>query len=132
MFKTKSIPLKDYLIRRMSVKTNRSAEIIDAIITHQYQHLNDVMRTDPDVYSAEISGFGKFLFNKKKAIKKMEKNLSKVQTFTNLINDPLSSEAKKTSCTLKLANTKAWIASSEIKMQNLLCQKETNSQNTSN
>lgn len=80
MDKPQSLSVKDYLIRKMAVNLMIHEKVIEAVISNQFNEANLAMRTNNSV---EISGFGKFLFNKKKAIKKMEKLLSKKKWFEN-------------------------------------------------
>ena len=80
MDKPQSLSVKDYLIRKMAISLMVHEKTIDAVISNQFNEANVAMRTNDSV---EISGFGKFLFNKKKAIKKMEKLLSKKKWFEN-------------------------------------------------
>jgi nucleoid DNA-binding protein len=97
-----SMSVKDYLIRILAVKTMTSEKTIEAIINHQFQGANDALVNN---YSVEISGFGKFYFNHKKAQRKMEKMLSKANLFERQMNDEALSEQKRASASVKLANT---------------------------
>jgi hypothetical protein len=54
-----------------------------------------------------MSGFGKFYFNTKKAIKKYEKQLMKIAYFTKQLEDVNITEARKASLTNKLDNAVA-------------------------
>ena len=49
--------------------------VINQVITHQFDSAHDAVKTNDSV---EISGFGKFLFNEKKAKQKVDK-LQKVK-----------------------------------------------------
>jgi nucleoid DNA-binding protein len=102
MDKPTSMSVKDYLIRIMSVKLMLSEKTIEAVVNHQFQSAN-VALVDND--SVEISGFGKFFFNKKKAQKKMDKMFSKAEVFTKQANDIGLSDQKRASANVKLNNT---------------------------
>lgn len=80
MDKPQSLSVKDYLIRKMAISLMVHEKVIEAVISNQFNEANLAMRKNDSV---EISGFGKFLFNKKKAIKKMEKLLSQKRWFEN-------------------------------------------------
>ena len=99
MDKPKSLSVKDYLIRVLAVKMLTSEKVIEAVVDHQYQSANEAMASN---YSVELSGFGKMLFNKKKAIRKMEKLHSKEALFTKMLLDESITEQKRQSLTLKL------------------------------
>ena len=98
-YKPRSLSVKDYLIRVLAVKMLTSEKVIEAVVDHQYQSANEAMASN---YSVELSGFGKMLFNKKKAIRKMEKLYSKEALFTKMLLDESITEQKRQSLTLKL------------------------------
>lgn len=106
MDKPKSLSVKDYLIRVLAVKMLTSEKIIEAVVDHQYQSANEAMATN---HSVEISGFGKMLFNKKKAVRKMEKLCSKEALFIKMLLDDSITKQRKESLTLKLHNTRLTI-----------------------
>ena len=53
----------------LAIKSLTSEATIEAVVTHQFQSANEAMDTNDSI---EISGFGKFYFNKKKAINKLK------------------------------------------------------------
>jgi hypothetical protein len=114
MDKPKSLSVKDYIIRKMSIKLNLSEKNIDAVITHQFQSAASALSTND---SLEISGFGKLLFNKKKAIKKMEKLMIYKNALDRIVNDETLTEQKRRSAKLKLETVEALIES--LKPKNL-------------
>jgi hypothetical protein len=79
--KPTTLSLKDYLIRKMSVKMRRDENDIHAIINHQFKHLNESMR---DNNSLEISGFGKFMFRTSIAKKEVDRLNLKIEKLLNL------------------------------------------------
>jgi hypothetical protein len=98
MERPKSLTIKDFLIRKMSVKMLIPEFTLDAVISHQFQSANQAMS---NVKSVEISGFGKFVFNDKKALKKMEKLLSQKALFERLMNDETLSNQRRNNAKLK-------------------------------
>jgi len=101
MDKPISLSMKEYLIRTLAVKMMVSEKTIEAVINHQFNSANEAMKMHNTV---EISGFGKFTFNYKKAVKKMEKMLSQQQLFQSRIDDPNLSEQRRATETVKLNN----------------------------
>ena len=99
MDKPKSLSVKDFLIRKMSIKLNTSEKTIDAVITHQFQAATQALLTNDSV---EISGLGKFLFNKKKAVKRMELMLIQKEQLEKTLADDAASERKKNTAKAKL------------------------------
>ena len=59
-------------MKKMAISMVVSEQVIDQVITHQFNSADDATKT---MNSIEISGFGKFVFNKPKAEKKIEKLL---------------------------------------------------------
>ena len=68
MDKPRHLSMKDYLVRTLAVKMRIPEKTLDAVISHQFSSANEAMRSTKSI---EISGFGKFFFNQKKAEKKM-------------------------------------------------------------
>jgi len=101
MDKPFSMPVKEYLVKVMSIKMNIPSATIDAIITHKLEEANKALLSNNSV---EIAGFGKFLFKQKKAIKKLEKAFSKKQMFESKLKEELS-ETRILSLTNKLNQT---------------------------
>lgn len=102
MDKPLSLSMKDYIIRKMAVKMMISEKVLETVVNHQFNSANEAMRTNGSV---EISGFGKFYFNRKKAFKKMEKMLSQKRHFENVIDENSNyPEYRKRVARLKLAS----------------------------
>lgn len=101
MDKPQSLSVKDFLIRTLAVKLMVPEKTIEAIVTHQFTEANMALKTEESV---EISGFGKFFFNYKKAVKKMEKLLSQKAVFEKILNNPDITEQKRHSTNVKLTN----------------------------
>lgn len=106
MDKPMSMSVKDYLIRKMSVSLMMSEKTIEAIVNHQFRSANVALQ---DNNTVEVSGLGKFYFNYKKAVRKMEKMVSKATLFHSQMNNMELSEQKRQSATNKLVNTLAQI-----------------------
>ena len=92
--KPKSMSHKEYLVRTLSVKLAMSEKLVETVVMHQFQSANEAM----DVHhSLELSGFGRIIFNNKKAIKKLaayEKKLEKAQQQLEL-NTSTEADRKK-------------------------------------
>jgi len=113
MDKPRSLSVKDYLVRVLAVKMLTSEKIIDAVVDHQYQSANEAMANN---HSVEIAGFGKMLFNKKKAAKQIDKLLHfKAIHEKTLLNEDIT-ETKRQSLTVKLDNIRMAIESLKPKI----------------
>ena len=99
MDKPRSLSIKDYIIRKMSIKLNTSEKIIESVVNHQFQSATIAFN---DQKSVELSGFGKFLFNEKKAVKKMETMLIQKQVLEQTIVDQTATDRKRKAAEVKL------------------------------
>jgi hypothetical protein len=106
MDKPISMSVKDYLIRTLAVKIMMSEKTIEAVVNHQFQSANEAMDLNN---SLEISGFGKFFFNEKKARKRLQSLMNKKNAMERLIADSASSDQKKHSSKVTLDKTEALI-----------------------
>ena len=99
MDKPRSLSVKDFLIRKMSIKFNTPEKVIEAVVNHQFQSATLAFN---DQKSVELSGFGKFLFNEKKAVKKMESMLIQKQVLEQTIIDQTATDRKRKAAEVKL------------------------------
>lgn len=106
MDKPISMSVKDFLIRTLAVKMMVSEKTIEAVVNHQFQSANEAMDLNNSI---EISGFGKFYFNDKKAKKRLETLLEKKKNMEELLASPDSTEQKKRSARVTLEKTEALI-----------------------
>lgn len=100
MKKPQSMSTKEWLIKKMAISIVVSEKIINDVITHQFDSANDALNIHK---SLEISGFGKFLFNQKKAEIQMAKYLSQKTMYENTLLEDLTS-AKRKNVEVRLAN----------------------------
>ena len=91
MEKSSSIYIKNYLIRKLAVDTMVPEKIIDEVITHQFSGALDALQINKSV---EISGFGKFVFNEKKAVRMMAKWKGQVVYYENMLADATEQKRK--------------------------------------
>lgn len=92
MNKPNTMSVKEFIIKRMSISLVVSEKIIDNVIQHQFDSANDALNTNDTV---EISGFGKFFFNTKKANTHYNKLLAMKQAYENTLADPLTTEKRR-------------------------------------
>ena len=84
--------VKEFIIKRMSISLVVSEKIIDNVIQHQFDSANDALNTNDTV---EISGFGKFFFNTKKANTHYNKLLAMKQAYENTLADTSITEKRR-------------------------------------
>jgi hypothetical protein len=115
MEKPISLSVKDWLIRRLAVKLMVSENVLDAVVTHQFQSANEALTTNKSV---EISGFGKFFFNHKKVAKRLVKLESQIDMFTKKSEDMSIPEQRREGYKVKLRNALATKQSLKPKIDN--------------
>ena len=106
MDKPINMSVKDFLVRTLAVKMMVSEKTIETVINHQFQSANEAMDVNN---SLEISGFGKFYFNEKKATKRIGQLNAKKQAMEKIISDETTSEQKRRSSQVTLDKTEALI-----------------------
>lgn len=99
--KPSSMSMKSFLIRKLSVKLLTEEHVVEAVVHHQFA---SALKATSQFDEIEISGFGKLLFNRNKAFRKYEKELSKMSVFQKLLSQS-PSPARKASLENKLNTT---------------------------
>lgn len=112
--KPKSMSHKEYLVRALSVKLAMSEKLIETVVNHQFQSANEAMDVN---HSLELSGFGRIIFNNKKAIKKLagyEKKLEKAKQQLEL-NTSTEADRKKAQDIIDVATMQIKMLKPKIK-----------------
>jgi len=94
-----SMSVKEWIIKKMSISMVISEKVIDAVVVHQFYSANDALNINKSV---EISGFGKFYFNAKKALAQYNKLLAIKKAYQNMLLDEKISDVKRNAVELKL------------------------------
>ena len=97
--KPMSLPVKDWIIRKLAVKMMTSEKTIETVVNHQFQEANKALVKHKRL---EISGFGKFFFNEGKAAKQMAKFESQKELFSRILENEVLTDQKRKSIELKL------------------------------
>jgi hypothetical protein len=97
----------------MAISMMIPEKTIDAVVTHQFDSANDAV----NIYkSVEISGFGKFYFNEKKALIQYNKLLAIKKAYERMLLDDNITETKKNSLDLKMKIVESSIKSLKPKI----------------
>lgn len=99
MDKPVNMTVKDFLVRKMAVKMRVSEKVLQAVIAHQFKSADEAIQKHCKI---ELSGFGTFLFNYKKAHKKMAKLINKVRSYNKFISDESNKESSREMCKMYL------------------------------
>lgn len=108
--------IKEWLVKSLSIgmkKKNITEKTISLVVTHQFDSAIEAMKNNNSI---EISGFGKFLFNNKKALKRYEKLKAQKEFFENVISSPDFNDVKKRNAQAKLNTVLANIESLNPKL----------------
>ena len=98
MKKPQSMSMKEWIIKKMAISMVVSEKIIDSVVTHQFDSANDAV----NMYkSVEISGFGKFYFNDKKALAQYNKFLGIKSTYEKMMLEDMT-DVKRNALELKM------------------------------
>lgn len=102
MNKPPSMSIKEYLVKRIAVNKvwdkMISEKTIDAVISHQFDSASVATANNNSI---EISGFGKFLFNEKRAIKQMQKYTEQIEYYSKMLSSELT-EAERRNTEMRL------------------------------
>lgn len=99
MNKPPTMSVKEWLIKRMSIQLVISEKVIDQVVTHQFDSANDALNINKSV---ELSGFGTFHFNDKKALTQYNKLLAIQKAYENMLLDANITDVKRNAVELKL------------------------------
>jgi len=113
MKKPQSMSVKEWLIKKMAISMVVSEKIIDAVVTYQFDSANDALNVNKSV---EISGFGKFYFNQKKALTQYNKLLAIKKAYENMLETDIT-DVRRNAVTLKLQILETSIKTLKPKIQ---------------
>lgn len=92
MNKPTTMSVKEYIIKKMAISMVISEKIIDQVVNHQFDSANDALSSNDTI---EISGFGKFFFNTKKANTHYNRLLAMKQAYENILADTSTTDKKR-------------------------------------
>jgi nucleoid DNA-binding protein len=94
--------IKEYLVKRIAVNKvwdkMISEKTIDAVISHQFDSASAATVNNNSI---EISGFGKFMFNEKRAVKQMQKYTEQIEYYSKMLSSELT-EAERRNTEMRL------------------------------
>ena len=110
-----SMSMKEWLIKKMAIKLVISEKTIEAVINHQYDSANVATKNNNSI---EFSGFGKFVFNEKRAAKQMIKYNAQMVMYNSILQDETISEAVRRNTTMRIATVEGNIEALKPKLRN--------------
>jgi hypothetical protein len=101
MNKPNSVTIKEWLIRKMSIDLVTSEKIINSVVSHQFESATNALNLHKSV---EISGFGKFYFNEKKAKQQLDKWNKIKEAYEKILENENTPIEKRNNIQVRLAN----------------------------
>lgn len=109
----KKLTTREKLIKKLSSEKVISQLVIEQVVKHQFDSAHEALKTNESV---ELSGFGKFLFNTKKAHRKVEK-LEKIKVaYHRMLKNPEMPEKQAAFIKSKLSGLNMTLSSLKIKL----------------
>lgn len=105
--------IREWLIKTIGIRENIPQSTVLKIIQHNYESANKALRKHNSI---EISGFGKFYYNTKKAHKQMEKCLSQKIAFQEVLDKPSITDKERHSYEQRMKTVDDNIKALEEKM----------------
>ena len=93
--------MKEQLIKEIAKKLELEERIVEKIVSHQFDSATNALKKHNSV---ELSGFGKFLFNEKKALKKLASRENIKSGYIKRLADDSLSEEKRKSTEVRLVS----------------------------
>jgi nucleoid DNA-binding protein len=95
------LSIKEIIIKQIAADKVIAEKIIDKVVSHQF---DSALKATVLYNSVELSGFGKFSFSQKKALKQMTKYNEQIVSYTEKLNSS-ESEAEKRNLNMRIAST---------------------------
>jgi len=95
------LSVKEIIIKQIAADKVIAEKIIDKVVSHQF---DSALKATVLYNSVELSGFGKFSFSQKKALKQMTKYNEQIVSYTEKLNKSVS-EAEKRNLNMRIAST---------------------------
>lgn len=91
MEKPTTMPLKEWFIKRLALKLMIPEFVIKEVINFQ---ATEAVKATANNNSVELSGFGKFIFYERKALKKMEKYEACYSAYMKELGEDIAPEVR--------------------------------------
>jgi nucleoid DNA-binding protein len=90
--KPESMSVRDWITKKVAMSTNIPENIIKRVISHNYDTAYEATKFNDSI---EISGFGKFYYNKRKAEKEIEHCIKQKNTYEKRLQKGCSTEKER-------------------------------------
>jgi nucleoid DNA-binding protein len=90
--KPQSMSVREWITRKLAQEVMIPEKTIRQVIAHQFDSAYEALNTNNSI---EISGFGKFFYNKKKAVKEKEWLLGKKDAYEKVLDSETATEKER-------------------------------------
>ena len=111
----KKLTVMEEIVKELSMDKLIPEKLINQVVMHQFNSAHDALKNN---FSVEISGFGKFLFNTKKAERKLKKLNDIKRAYENQLTNVDIPEKKANYIKGKLSSANITINSISLKLNN--------------
>lgn len=98
--KPNSMSVREWIVKKLATTIIIPEKEIKQVIAHQFDTAYEALN---NYDSIEISGFGKFYFNRKKAKNELQSNVKAKEALKKIINNSATTEKKRQSARRKLS-----------------------------
>lgn len=113
MDKPISLSVKNFVIRKLSVDMIIPESVIEMVVN--YQFMTAIKETSTNK-SIEISGFGRFLFNEKKALRTMAKYIDQLKMYREELDDVEITEKKRRNLGMRIDSIEGYIEALKLRI----------------
>lgn len=114
MRRKKKLTTIEEIVKELSIEKVIPEKVINQVVMHQFNSAHDALKNN---FSVEISGFGKFLFNTKKAERKLKKLNDIKKAYEKQLAKPDIPEKKANYIKSKLSGANLTINSLSLKLK---------------
>lgn len=82
-----SMSYRDWFVRKLAEKSEHGFDVIDSVVKHQFESASIALQKNKKV---EISGFGVFLWNDKRALVKLDKMDKQITRYRDMMENAKS------------------------------------------
>lgn len=97
--KPNSMSVRDWITKKIATGIIIPEMVIKEVISHQFDGANEALLTNNSI---EISGFGKFYYNEKKANKEIHRCKVQKAAYEKILDDKTTTEKKRLSVEVRL------------------------------
>lgn len=112
----KKLTLKERIIKRLSIDKVIPENVITQVISHQFNSANKALH---DNNTVELSGFGKFIFNQRKANVRLKELIKLKKFYEKEVGNGIEEKKKENFIKNKISTLSSSIESLSLKLEKI-------------